>query len=256
VEGPAGVGKTELAKAVARATERTLFRLQCYEGLDEARALYEWNYTKQMLVAHVAREQRATSASDVGLFTDEFLIARPLLAAIQSTEPALLLIDEIDRADAELEALLLEVLGEFQVTIPEIGTVHATSRPFVVLTSNASRDLTDALRRRCLHAFIDFPSPQRELQIIHARLPDADEDLARQVIAIVRAIRDMELLKAPSVAESLEWLKAIIVLGAQSIDATTFRESLGVLIKHQEDAAVVSARADDILMRVKSQTAR
>lgn len=205
-EGPAGVGKTDLAKAYSRANSFSLIRLQCYEGLDEAKALYEWNYKKQLLRIQADRDEEVSWRElEEDLFSEEFLLPRPLLKAITSEAPVVLLVDEVDKADVEFEAFLLEVLSDFQVSIPELGTVNARQMPFVVLTSNRTRDLSEALRRRCLYLFIDFPDAARELEIIRLRVPGISEDLARRVLGVVRYIRQMDLKKAPSISETLDW---------------------------------------------------
>jgi MoxR-like ATPase len=241
VEGPAGVGKTELAKALATATDAELIRLQCYEGLDEARALYEWNYKKQLL-----RISAANAASEAGdgadwdavhddIFGEEFLLSRPLLTAIRRSEPTVLLIDEVDKADVEVEGLLLEVLSDFQVTIPELGTVTATRRPAVVLTSNATRELSEALKRRCLYLALDYPSAEREREIVESRVPDLAAGLAEQLVRTVRALRAMELKKSPSIAETLDWAQTLLELGLSTLDEDAVRTTLGVVLKHASD---------------------
>ncbi len=251
LEGPAGVGKTELAKAVAQATGRELVRLQCYEGLDESKALYEWEYGKQLLYTQLVRDVlgglvagadsvkaavERVAAEEAAFFHERFLLARPLLRALRSEAPVVLLVDEVDRSDPEFEALLLEVLSDFQVTVPELGTFRARHRPFVVLTSNATRELTEALRRRCLHLFVDYPSTQRELAIVRQRVPEAGEVLSRQIVAVAQALRGLDLRKAPSVSETLDWARALVLLGAQGLDAALVRETLATLVKHREDA--------------------
>src|SRR3954453_16240213 len=220
VEGPAGTGKTELAKSIAAATESALIRLQCYEGLDEARALYEWNYKKQLLRIQAANaEQDATwSSTHDDIFSEEFLLERPLLAALRREGSTVLLIDETDKADVEVEGLLLEVLSDFQVTIPELGTVAATRRPFVVLTSNATRELSEALKRRCLYLYIDYPTPERERDIVLARVPGIRAGLAEQVVRTVASLRALELKKAPSVAETIDWARTLVALGLDTLD--------------------------------------
>ena len=240
VEGPAGVGKTELAKAVAEATGAELVRLQCYEGIDEARALYEWNYRKQLLRLQAgAGEEWESVHGDI--FGEEFLLARPLLRAIRRTDPTVLLVDETDKADVEVEGLLLEVLGDFQVTIPELGTITAERRPFVVLTSNATRELSEALKRRCLFLHLDYPSAERELEIVLARVPEAPAQLADQVVRTVRTLRALELKKSPSIAETLDWVRTLLALGAGTLDEPTALRTLGVVIKHASDAEKAAA---------------
>jgi MoxR-like ATPase len=239
VEGPAGVGKTELAKAIATVTGGRLIRLQCYEGLDEAKALYEWNYKKQLLRIQVDREHE-TSWADVesDIFSEPFLLTRPLLEAIRSEEPVVLLIDEVDRVEIETEALLLEVLSDFQVSIPELGTiVGASRRPIVILTSNNTRELSEALKRRCLYLHIDYPSLEREKDIVRVRVPEIDEALADQIARVVRSIRSLELKKAPSISETIDWARTLIYLGRPQIDPTVIGETLHVLLKYQSDIA-------------------
>lgn len=238
LEGPAGVGKTELAKAVSRATGAELVRLQCYEGLDEARALYEWNYKKQLL-----RIQAASSGADAldwssthdDIFSDEFLLTRPLLTAIRRAEPTVLLIDEVDKTDVEVEGLLLEVLSDFQVTIPELGTVVAVRRPYVVLTSNATRELSEAVKRRCLYLHLDYPDAAREREILHANVPGLDDRIAEQLVATVGRLRDLELKKAPSIAESVDWARTLIALEIRDLDEKAVGDTLGAVLKHASD---------------------
>ena len=234
VEGPAGVGKTELAKAVATARDASLIRLQCYEGLDEAKALYEWNYKKQLLRIQ-ADTDRSWSQTHDDIFGPDYLLARPLLRAIQSERQTVLLIDEVDKVDFEFEALLLEVLSDFQVTVPEMGTIAATSRPFVVLTSNNTRELSEALKRRCLYLHMDYPDMARETAIVAARVPEVPEQLADQLVRIVRSLRQLELKKAPSISETLDWARTLVTLGYDTIDEDVAQRTLTVLLKHQAD---------------------
>jgi MoxR-like ATPase len=239
VEGPAGVGKTELAKSVAAATGRRLIRLQCYEGLDEAKALYEWNYRKQLLRLQAAPGE-AWSETESNIFGEDFLLARPLLEAIRSPEPVVLLIDEVDRVEVETEALMLELLADFQVSIPELGTMTATTRPAVFLTSNNTRELSEALKRRCLYLHVGYPTIEREQEILRARLPGLDERLAEQVARFVAGVRAMALRKPPSVSESLDWAAALLALGIGVLDDTIAADTLNVLLKHQSDIEVVA----------------
>ena len=233
-EGPAGVGKTELAVTIAKAAERRLVRLQCYEGLDEAKALYEWNYHKQLLRLQTD-EGKAWDDLEGDIFGEDFLLTRPLLEAITSPEPVVLLIDEVDRIEIETEALLLEVLDSFQVTIPELGTVTATSRPMVVLTSNNTRELSEALKRRCLFLHISYPSVEREREILMARVPELSETMADRIAKVVRSVRDLKLRKAPSVSESIDWARTLLALGAEDVSTGVTHDTLGVLLKYQED---------------------
>ena len=237
VEGPAGVGKTELAKAVSRATGADLVRLQCYEGLDEARALYEWNYKKQLLRIQAATDGQAWEETHDDIFSEEFLLTRPLLTAIRREEPTVLLIDEVDKTDVEVEGLLLEVLSDFQVTIPELGTVAATRRPFVVLTSNASRELSEAVKRRCLYLHLDYPDSEREKDIVTSQVPDLDDKVATQLVNAVARLRDLELKKAPSIAESVDWARTLLALHIDDLDAKAIDDTLGVVLKHSSDTA-------------------
>ncbi|MBA2522529.1 MAG: MoxR family ATPase, partial [Solirubrobacterales bacterium] len=230
VEGPAGVGKTELAKALARSTSRDLIRLQCYEGLDEAKALYEWNYRKQLLRIQAESTSESDAVMD-DIFSEEFLLTRPLLTAIASEEPVVLLIDEIDKTDQEFEAMLLEVLSDFQISIPELGLVEATTMPLVLLTSNNSRELTEALKRRCLYLWLDYPDVEREIEIIRLHEPDIDAELARRLVEVIGMVRELDLKKPPSIAESIDWARALLLLGADQIDAETFRRTMSIIIK-------------------------
>ena len=234
VEGPAGVGKTELAKAVARAAGAELVRLQCYEGLDEARALYEWNYKKQLLRIQASGSESWEQTHD-DIFTDEFLLTRPLLTAIRRSEPTVLLVDEVDKTDIEVEGLLLEVLSDFQVTIPELGTVVAVRRPFVVLSSNATRELSEALKRRCLYLHLDYPDAEREREIVLSQVPGLDDALARQLVTMVGRLRELELKKAPSIAESIDWARTLLALEIGTLDEAAVAETLGVVLKHASD---------------------
>ena len=252
VEGPAGSGKTELAKSLAAALGRRLIRLQCYEGLDESKALYEWNYKKQLLRIQADRDAGWESL-EADIFTSGFLLERPLLEAIRSEQPAALLIDEVDRVEVETEALLLEVLSDFQVSIPELGTLQAQSHPLVVLTSNNTRELSEALKRRCLFLHLDYPQVEREREILLSRVPGLPAELADRLARIVRRLRDMPLKKAPSVSESIDWARTLLTLGASRLDAETARSTLHVALKHQTDieaagrelAALEPAAGDD-----------
>jgi len=249
-EGPAGVGKTELSKAIAGATGRELIRLQCYEGLDESKALYEWEYSKQLLYTQLLRDKlndtlgkseslaeaadKLAKEEDV-FFSSRFLLQRPLLKAILCDQPTVLLIDEIDRADAEFEAFLLEVLSDFQVSVPELGTLTAKHRPFVVLTSNNTRELSEALKRRCLYLFIDYPSLQEELAVVRLKVPDLSPKLAQQAVEFVQKLRNTEMRKSPSISETLDWANALVALNAKSLDKQTLEDTLSVLVKHESD---------------------
>ena len=264
VEGPAGVGKTELARAFATASSRTLIRLQCYEGLDEGKALYEWEYAKQLLYTQLLRDRFGESIAGARtvaeaadriaaegnvFFSERFLLPRPILQAILSDAPALLLVDEIDKAEPELEAFLLEVLADHAVTIPELGTFRARAPPRVVLTSNASRDLSDALRRRCLHLHIDYPTQERELAIVRARAPETGAELARQAVAAVARLRGLDLEKAPSIAETLDWVRALALLGAEALDEQVVSETLDLVLKYEADVEKVRPRLRELVPR-------
>ncbi|MFO6453788.1 MULTISPECIES: AAA family ATPase [unclassified Aeromicrobium] len=243
VEGPAGVGKTELSRAVAQACGAELVRLQCYEGVDESRAIYEWNHAKQLLRISAGHDETWSEAKS-DIFSEEFLLPRPLLSAIRNEGPTVLLIDETDKADVEIEGLLLEVLGDFQITIPELGTVTATQRPFVVLTSNATRELSEALRRRCLFLHIEFPDAELERDIVALKVPDLDQALADSVVRVVNALRAMPLRKAPSVSETLDWARTLVALGADTLTSEVVSESLGVVLKHHDDIDKARAKLD------------
>jgi MoxR-like ATPase len=242
VEGPAGTGKTELAKCAAAGTGRPLIRLQCYEGLDESKAIYEWDYRRQLLQLQLHRGEGTPSLADAGIFGEEFLLSRPLLAAIRSAEPAVLLIDEVDRLDIESEALLLEVLSEYQVSIPELGTVTARHIPQVFLTSNNTRDLSEALKRRCLYLHLGYPSTEREAEIIRLRVPGLPAHLAGEIASIVALLRTADLRKAPSIAESLDWARTLLILGATELTDDITRQTLSVLLKYERD--LDTARAE------------
>jgi MoxR-like ATPase len=238
VEGPAGTGKTQLAKSVAEITGARLIRLQCYEGLDESKALYEWNYKKQLLRIQAERNEGATwEELEDDIFSEEFLLTRPLLEAIRADEPVVLLIDEVDRVEVETEALLLEILSDYQVSIPELGTVRATQVPLVFLTSNNTRELSEALKRRCLFLHVDYPDLEREREIVLAKVPGITESLADQVARIVRSIRQLELKKPPSVSESIDWARTLLLLGVDQIDAATATGTANILLKYQSDIA-------------------
>jgi len=249
-EGPAGVGKTELAKAIACATGRELIRLQCYEGLDESKALYEWEYSKQLLYTQLLRDKlndtlgKADSLAEAAdklageedvFFSSRFLLQRPLLRAILSERPTVLLIDEIDRADAEFEAFLLEVLSDFQVSVPELGTLTARHKPFVILTSNNTRELSEALKRRCLYLFINYPTLQEELAVVRLKVPDLNPKLAQQAVEFVQKLRKADMRKSPSISETLDWANALLALNAQNLDKRTLDDTLSVLLKHEAD---------------------
>jgi len=262
IEGPAGVGKTELAKTLSDITGRPLIRLQCYEGLDEGKALYEWKYAKQLLYTQLLRERIGELIADApslpdavakiageedAFFSFRFLSPRPLLSAILAEKPVVLLVDEIDKAEPEFEAFLLEVLSDFQVSVPELGTVRARHVPLVVLTSNNARELSDGLKRRCLHLFIDFPSVGEELAIIRLKVPEASEQLARQVVSAVQKIRALELRKAPSISESLDWARALVILNADRLDPALVESTLTLVVKHERDLERVKASLDKVL---------
>jgi MoxR-like ATPase len=268
IEGPAGVGKTELAKTLADVTSRQLIRLQCYEGLDEGKALYEWKYAKQLLYTQLLRERIGEMIADApslpeavsriagqddAFFSYRFLSPRPLLSAIRSDEPVVLLVDEIDKAEPEFEAFLLEVLSDFQVSVPELGTIKAKHIPLVVLTSNNARELSDGLKRRCLHLFIDFPLPADELEIIRLKVPEAPERLARAVVAAVQKIRTLELRKPPSVSESIDWARSLVILNAKELDPALVESTLTILVKYEKDIERVKGALDKVLADVATK---
>jgi MoxR-like ATPase len=255
VEGPAGVGKTELAKALSRASGRDLIRLQCYEGLDEAKALYEWNYRKQLLAiqARSTQEEGEREVLD-DIFHEEFLLERPLMRAIASPDPVVLLIDEIDKTDQEFEAMLLELLSDFQITIPELGQISATTMPIVVLTSNNSRELTEALKRRCLYLWLDYPELDREMEIVQLHAPELPEALTRRLVEVVRMVRGLDLKKPPSIAESIDWARTLLLMGADDIDHETFVQSMSIIVKHRTDIDLVAERVGMKLPGAPAQT--
>ena len=264
IEGPAGVGKTELAKVVALATGQPLIRLQCYEGLDEAKALYEWEYGKQLLYTQLLKDKigdilsgtntleeavERIGSQDGVFFSERFILPRPLLAAIQSEEPTVLLIDEIDKADSEFEAFLLEVLSDFQVSVPELGTIEARSRPLAVLTSNNSREVSDALKRRCLHLFIDFPDRAQEEKIVRLKVPELESALAEQVVAFVQKVRRLDLKKAPSISETLDWAKSLAILNVDSLGEDIVRDTLSTIFKYETDIRKAEKELRDFVAR-------
>ncbi len=264
IEGPAGVGKTELAKVVAAATHSQLIRLQCYEGLDEAKALYEWEYSKQLLYTQILKERFSEvmsgaktvreAAERVGkedsvFFSENFLVPRPLLNAITADVPTLLLIDEVDKGDPEFEAFLLEVLSDFQVTVPEIGTIQATQRPLVFLTSNNSREMSDALKRRCLHLFIDFPNESLETRILEAKVPEAGKKLSADLVRMMQALRELDLKKTPSISETLDWARALLALNAKELDRDVVTRTLNVILKYEGDVRKAEGELDKILAK-------
>jgi MoxR-like ATPase len=264
VEGPAGVGKTELAKVVSAATGRPLIRLQCYEGLDEAKALYEWEYSKQLLYTQILKEKFAESmagstsvkdaADRVGredsvFFSERFIVARPLLHAIRSDEPSLLLIDEVDKSDPEFEAFLLEVLSDFQVTVPEIGTIGCKHKPFVFLTSNDAREMSDALKRRCLHLFIDFPNEELEVKILSTKVPGIEERLVEELVGVMQRLRKLDLKKTPSISETLDWARALLALNASDLDEDLVSDTLNVILKYEGDIKKVQSELGRLIVR-------
>ncbi len=271
VEGPAGVGKTELAKVVAAATGRSLIRLQCYEGLDEAKALYEWEYSKQLLYTQILKDlfgkamagakslreaADRVAAEDSVFFSERFIVARPLLQAITSKEPVLLLIDEVDKSDPEFEAFLLEVLSDFQVTVPEVGTFVASQRPLVVLTSNDAREMTDALKRRCLHLYIDFPNEELERRILEEKVPGIEQRLAEDLVGMMQRLRKLDLKKTPSISETLDWARALIALNASELDENSVRDTLNVILKYEGDVRKAQAELGQLIARKAAEQPR
>jgi MoxR-like ATPase len=264
IEGPAGVGKTELAKVVSAATGRRLIRLQCYEGLDESKALYEWEYSKQLLYTQMLRDKigeviegtrslreasERIAAQDSVFFSERFVVPRPLLTAITSDEPVALLIDEVDKSDPEFEAFLLEVLSDYTVSVPELGTIQAKHLPLVFLTSNDQREMTDALKRRCLHLHIDFPKPELELRILELKVPGIGERLAREVVELIQAVRRLDLKKTPSISETLDWARALMILNAESLDEQLVNQTLNIILKHQGDIHKAQTELTTLLQR-------
>ena len=270
VEGPAGVGKTDLAKVVAAAVGRKLIRLQCYEGLDESKALYEWEYSKQLLYTQMLRDKigeviqgaktlkdasERIAAQDDVFFSERFIVARPLLKAITSDEPVLLLIDEVDKSDPEFEAFLLEVLSDYTVSVPEIGTIQAKNLPLVFLTSNDAREMTDALQRRCLHLHIDFPSTEEEIRILELKVPGIGDRLVQDIVELVQRIRKLDLKKTPSISETLDWARALMVLNADALDAELVTETMSVILKHQGDIAKAQSELNALLQKKAAEKA-
>ena len=270
VEGPAGVGKTELAKVVASAVGRQLIRLQCYEGLDESKALYEWEYSKQLLYTQMLRDkvndviagtrtlkeasERIAGQDDV-FFSERFIVPRPLLKAITASEPILLLIDEVDKSDPEFEAFLLEVLSDYTVSVPEVGTIQAKHLPLVFLTSNDAREMTDALKRRCLHLHIDFPSTEEEIRILELKVPGIGDRLVRDIVELVQRIRKLDLKKTPSISETLDWARALMVLNADELEADLVNDTMNVILKHQGDIAKAQSELNALLQRKSAEKA-
>jgi MoxR-like ATPase len=242
VEGPAGVGKTELAKALSRYLRRELVRLQCYEGLDEAKALYEWNYRKQLLRIQAEAAGTGWDAVQDDIFGEEFLLTRPLMQAISAEHPVVLLVDEIDKTDQEFEAMLLELLSDFQITVPELGRVTARTHPVVLLTSNNTRELTEALKRRCLYLWLDYPSTEQELEIVRLHAPELPETVAARLVEVIAMIRELDLKKPPSIAESIDWARALLLLGADDLSPEVFRQTMSIIVKHRTDLDTVAER--------------
>lgn len=268
VEGPAGVGKTELAKVVARATGRNLIRLQCYEGLDEAKALYEWEYSKQLLYTQILKERftetmagaktlreaaERVGQEDSVFFSNNFIVARPLLSAITAEEPTLLMIDEVDKADPEFEAFLLEVLSDFQVTVPELGTIEATQRPLVFLTSNNAREMSDALKRRCLHLYIDYPNEELELRILETKVPEAAKGLLEDLVHMMQRLRQLDLKKTPSISETLDWARALLALNANELDEEVVSQTFNVILKYEGDVRKAESELDKLLQKKSAE---
>ena len=255
VEGPAGVGKTELAKALARYLDRDLIRLQCYEGLDEAKSLYEWNYRKQLLRIQTESDDAGWDDVQEDIFGSEFLLERPLMSAIASADPVVLLIDEIDKTDQEFEAMLLEVLSDFQISIPELGRVEARTLPVVVLTSNNTRELTEALKRRCLYLWLDYPELEHELEIVRLHAPELDQAVGRKLVEVIGMVRELDLKKPPSIAESIDWARALLLLGAEDLSPEVFRSTMSIIVKHRTDLDMVAERVGVRLGGAASQAA-
>jgi MoxR-like ATPase len=270
VEGPAGVGKTELAKVVAGALGRDMIRLQCYEGLDEAKALYEWEYSKQLLYTQILKDKvsetiadaqtlaeaaERVGAEDSVFFSEKFIVPRPLMQAITSEKPALLLIDEVDKSDPEFEAFLLEILSDFQVTIPEIGTIKATTQPLVFLTSNDSRELSDALKRRCLHLWIDYPSEELEIRILDRKVPNIDKRLAEELVQLMNRIRDLDLKKTPSISETIDWARALLALNADELEDQIVSDTLNVILKYEGDVQKAQNELSKLIQKKTAEAA-
>jgi MoxR-like ATPase len=270
IEGPAGVGKTELAKVVSKALGREMIRLQCYEGLDEAKALYEWEYSKQLLYTQILKEKVAETiagsssladaadrvgAEDSVFFSERFIVPRPLMQAISSAKPALLLIDEVDKSDPEFEAFLLEILSDFQVTIPEIGTIKATTQPLVFLTSNDAREMSDALKRRCLHLWIDYPSEELEIEILNRKVPNIDKRLAEEVVQMMNRIRELDLKKTPSISETLDWARALLALNADDLEDEIVSDTLNVILKYEGDVQKAQNELSKLIQKKTAEAA-
>jgi MoxR-like ATPase len=270
IEGPAGVGKTELAKVVSQALGREMIRLQCYEGLDEAKALYEWEYSKQLLYTQILKDKVSetiagstsladaadrVAAEDSVFFSDRFIVPRPLMQAISSEKPALLLIDEVDKSDPEFEAFLLEILSDFQVTIPEIGTIKATTQPLVFLTSNDAREMSDALKRRCLHLWIDYPSEELEVEILNRKVPNIDKRLAEEVVQMMNRIRELDLKKTPSISETLDWARALLALNADELEDQIVSDTLNVILKYEGDVEKAQNELSKLIQKKTAEAA-